>query len=251
MKKYELTDETMKIGMTTLHRIKALAAFADVKIGDTGGWVEKESNLDQDGDAWVSGNARVYGDARVSGDAQVYGNARVYGDAQVSGDAQVYGNARVYGDAQVYGNARVYGDARVSGDAWVSGDACVSGDARVSGDAWVSGDAQVYGNARVYGNKHYMAISPIGSRDDSITFTRDKKGGIFATVGCFYGSLPEFREKVMKRHGNTVHAQAYLLAAQLAELRIDTTPISDNQEEPTEGCEKGSADAERMKYEKL
>lgn len=170
MKKYELTDETMKIGMTTLHRIKALAAFADVEIGDTGGWVEKESNLDQDGDAWV------------------------------------------YGDAMVSGYAMVSGDGRVSGD------------------------------ARVYGNKHYMDIAPIGSRDDSITFTRDKKGGIFATVGCFYGSLPEFREKVMKRHGNTVHAQAYLLAAQLAELRIDTTPISDTQEEPTEGCEKGSAE---------
>ena len=182
MKKYELTDETMKIGMTTLHRIKALAAFADVEIGDTGGWVEKESNLDQDGDAWVSG------------------------DAMVSGDAWVSGNA------------------------WVSGDAMVSGNARVSGNAWVSDD------------KHYMVIGPIGPRDDSITFTRDKKGGIFATVRCFYGSLPEFWEKVMKRHGNTVHAQAYLLAAQLAELRIDTTHISDTQEEPTEGCEKGSVE---------
>ena len=221
MKKYELTDETMKICMTTLHRIKALAAFADVEIGDTGGWVEKESNLDQDGDAWVSGNSRVYGNALVSGNARVYGNAWVYGYARVSGDALVYGNALVSGDARVSDNARV------------------------SGNAWVSG------KARVSDNKHYMAISPIGSSDDSITFTRDKKGGIFATVGCFYGSLTEFREKVMKRHGNTVHAQEYLLAAQLAELRIDTTPISDTQEEPTEGCEKGSADAERMKYEKL
>lgn len=71
MKKYELTDETLKIGMTTLHRIKALVAFADVEIGDTGGWVEKESNLDQNGDAWIYGDARVYGDASVSGNAWV------------------------------------------------------------------------------------------------------------------------------------------------------------------------------------
>ena len=32
------------------------------------------------------------------------------------------------------------------------------------------------------------------------------------------------------------------MAAQLAELRIDTTPIADTQEEPTEGCEKGNAE---------
>ena len=57
------------------------------------------------GNAWVSGNAQVYGDARVCGDAWVYGNARVYGDAWVYGNARVYGNAQVSGNAQVYGNA--------------------------------------------------------------------------------------------------------------------------------------------------
>ena len=41
MKKYELTDETLKIGAITLHRIKAVVAFADVSAGETGGWVEE------------------------------------------------------------------------------------------------------------------------------------------------------------------------------------------------------------------
>ena len=79
-----------------------------------------------------------------------------------------------------------------------------------------------------------MAIGPIGSRDDTITFTRNKKGGIFASIGCFFGTLAEFRAKVSKTHGGNVHAQAYLLAAQLAELRIDTTPIKADPEEPVE-----------------
>ena len=30
---------------------------------ELGGWIEKESNLSQDGDAWVCGDARVYGNA--------------------------------------------------------------------------------------------------------------------------------------------------------------------------------------------
>ena len=154
MKKYELTDETLQIGTITLHRIKAMVAFAGVDAGETGGWVEKEENLAQDGNAWV------YGDARVSGNARVYGNA------------------------------------------------------------WVSDNA------------HHLEIGPIGSRNDTITFTRGKDGSIFAKVGCFFGTLAEFREKVGETHGENEHAQAYLLAAELAELRIDTTPEADKQETP-------------------
>ena len=72
-KKYELTDETKGIGGITLHRIRALRDIPSVKVksGDLGGWIEKESNLTQYGDAWVSGNAIVSGNAKVSGDAEV------------------------------------------------------------------------------------------------------------------------------------------------------------------------------------
>lgn len=49
----------------TLHRIRALIAIEkwNVKKGDDGGWIEKEENLTHDGDALVSGNAWVSGDA--------------------------------------------------------------------------------------------------------------------------------------------------------------------------------------------
>ena len=76
--KFELTKESKKTEFgVTLYRIKALKDFLDVKKGNLGGWVEKESNLSQDGDAWVYGDAWVSGNARVSGDARVYGNARI------------------------------------------------------------------------------------------------------------------------------------------------------------------------------
>ena len=91
-KKYELTDEFIEIfGGKKLYRIKALVSFGVVVAGQLGGFIESEKNLDQSlsGNAWVSGNARVYGDARVSGNAWVSDNAWVYGDARVSGDAQV------------------------------------------------------------------------------------------------------------------------------------------------------------------
>ena len=95
--KYELTDETKNLCGITLHRIRALRDIPSVKVksGDLGGWIEKESNLSQDGDAWVFGNAEVYGNAWVYGNAKVYCNAKVYGDAMVCGNAKVSGNAEV------------------------------------------------------------------------------------------------------------------------------------------------------------
>ena len=85
--KYELTDETIDVSGTTLHRIKALKDFGNVKKGELGGYVESEYNLSQIGNCWV------YGNARVCGDAELCGNARVYGNAEVCGNARVYGNA--------------------------------------------------------------------------------------------------------------------------------------------------------------
>lgn len=64
MKKFELTSEFItNVFGVKLFRIRALIEFGDVKAGDLGGYIEKEENLDHDGNAWVTGNARVYGDA--------------------------------------------------------------------------------------------------------------------------------------------------------------------------------------------
>lgn len=89
VKKYELTSETKVFLGKTLYRIKALVQFGNVNAGDLGGWIEKEENLSQYGNAWVSGNAEVSGNARVYGNAVVYGNAEVSGNARVSGNAEV------------------------------------------------------------------------------------------------------------------------------------------------------------------
>ena len=87
MKKFEFTGETKTISLffrtATLHRIRAVAEFGLVKIGDLGGWIEKEENLSHGGKAWVCGDAEVWGNAKVCGDAEVWGNAKVCGDAKV------------------------------------------------------------------------------------------------------------------------------------------------------------------------
>ena len=87
MKKFEFTGETKTISLlfrtATLHRIRAVAEFGLVKIGDLGGWIEKEENLSHEGMAWVCGDAKVCGDAEVCGDAKVWGNAKVFSASHV------------------------------------------------------------------------------------------------------------------------------------------------------------------------
>ena len=80
--KYILTAETKTLhNGGVLHRIKATCNFNDVIAGDLGGWIEKETNLSREGNAWV------YGNALVSGNALVYDTAHVCGTAHVSGTA--------------------------------------------------------------------------------------------------------------------------------------------------------------------
>ena len=101
MKKYELTAECKEFSGRKLYRIKAIVTFGNVQEGDLGGWIEKEENLSQEGNAWVYDNAWVFGNAEVFDNAWVFGNAWVYGNAKVFGNAWVFGNAEVCGNAEV------------------------------------------------------------------------------------------------------------------------------------------------------
>ena len=61
----------------------------------------------------------------------------------------------------------------------------------------------------------------IGSRDDTVTFMRSKEKKIIVSVGCFRGTIDEFEKAVKETHGDNEHAKAYMLAIELAKLRID------------------------------
>ena len=184
-KKYELTSETIETDDgITLYRIKALKDFGNVNKGDLGGFIESEDNLSQEGITWVYDNARVFGDAKVSGDALVYGNAVVFGTVLV------YGNALVRGDVQLYGNAQLCGNAQVSGDA------CI------------------YGNAKVTSVDDYSTISNFGTQYRTTTFFRCEDGEIRVSCGCFYGTIPEFKNQVKGTREGKI-AKEYLIIADL------------------------------------
>lgn len=180
-----------------------------VKIGDLGGYIEKEENLSHYGDAWVCGDSMIYGDARVFGDVKIYG------------DARVYDNARIFDNARVCDNSKVFGYAWVSGNAMICGDAEVFGHSKVFGHVNVRGDAGIGGDAEINKSSHILTIGPIGIREDTTTFFRTKENIIKVVCGCFYGTIDEFLAKLELTHGDNKYGQVYRIAAELAKAQIE------------------------------
>ena len=150
--KYELTDMTIRVDGTILHRIKALRDVGYVKAGDLGGFIESKKNLSYESDCWIFGDAWVYEKARVSEMAKISGTARVSGRTQISGSAQVRGYTQISGDAWVSGDAQVYGCARICGNCVVCGDVCINGHMKLTSGIW---------NKMIKINNKYYSISTI------------------------------------------------------------------------------------------
>ena len=237
MKKYELTNETKKVGSVTLHRIRALKDFGNVVKGELGGWLESEANLAHNGNCWVDRNAIVYGNAIVRKNALVTGNAVVKGNAIVSDYAEISGNAIVTDYSVVRGNASVEGHAFVSDYAEISENAIVSGCASIEGASIVKGNVTIAGSAhvmdvRLSGNitlkgsacvldeDDYLTIQPIGSENGVLTAFRTMCGNVEVVRGCFLGTLDDFKEAVKKKHAGTKYAKEYELVIELIERRL-------------------------------
>lgn len=161
-------------------RIKAVKDFGNIKFGTLGGYIEKESNLSQTGNAWVGCDST--GCALVGDDAQVYGNALVSGGGSTDygGREDGYGGStRLRGTAKVYENAKVLNGSDVSyckvhGNAVIHGATVYPGTtmrpdhpgyyaASVNGynngdKCDVYGEAQIYAGASVYGKVYGKAI---------------------------------------------------------------------------------------------
>src|ERR1700689_4438711 len=115
-KKYELlAGDCLKAGDRTVYRIRALRDFGDVRRGDLGGYIENESALAHDGEAWVQDVAQVYGPhGRVGGNARIKGEAWVLG--RVDGDAQICDLVAIDEHAHVGGRTVLCGDEVVRGE---------------------------------------------------------------------------------------------------------------------------------------
>ena len=64
--KYKLTKNSIEVCGKKLFQIQATVSFGNIEKGELGGYIEKEENLSQENNAWVYGNAQVYGKLKIS-----------------------------------------------------------------------------------------------------------------------------------------------------------------------------------------
>ncbi len=220
-KKFILTDRfIVSDSGKKLFQIQCVKTFKYANAGDLGGYIEKEGNLSQNGNAWIYDNAQVSGSAHVYGSAQVSDDARVFGDTQVSDNAQVFGNACVFGNAMICGNAQVFDYAQVFGNAMICGSAQVSDYAQVFGNANIHGNGSISGDAYVDSNDKHCGFDYFGSvnRHTHAYLTTD--GEIEITCGCFRGNLEEFEKQVEETHRGTIYEKQYKAIIEVIKVKF-------------------------------
>lgn len=191
-RKYILTDETIKFDGHTLHRIKAVKDFCDIKKDELGGWVESEANLSQEDECWVYDEAKVFGKAKIYGNATVCDCVCVFDNAEVYENAEITYNARIYDNAEIFGNASINGDAEIYGDTEICGDVVVADYACIYGGVFICGNAEIGGDAVIKSNKDYAVYQNTWSSFRYFTWTRSNNKW---RVGCFYGTGEELIKK--------------------------------------------------------
>jgi len=176
MNKYQLSDERRTFSYfdrgekhsVTLRQIIALRDFNDVTAG-TGGWVEDENALSQEGDCWIyDENSLVFGASQVQGNARItqpcilregviisenawVDAAEISHGAQLSGSVLVQKSV-VRGECQLCDEARILNGSEIIAAKGLTPDPHqilrIFGEATVS-QSRVVHQAQIYGNAIV------------------------------------------------------------------------------------------------------
>lgn len=233
-KKYELTEETIEENDHILHRIKAVKDFSNVKVGDLGGFVEKEDNLSHEGNCWIYDDAKVYGNAKISDNSCIYDSVRVFNNAQIYGNAIICDKVIIFGSTKIYENAVIRGWGSITGHAKIHGEviifrdfsiyeyaeifgmvrirnSTIGGNSQVYGKAWIYnsyigdyakifGDvileqASIYGNTKIEKNSDYIVFKNWWSSGRFFTWTRSNNRW---KVGCFYGTGEELIKKAYR-----------------------------------------------------
>lgn len=142
MKKYELIYDDYKVisDFSKVYRIKALRNFGDVKIGNIGGYIAKEYNLDHAGNCWVYDEGMICDNAKLRNDAQLRNYAQIRDNVIVFHRAVLKDRAMAVNQAQVYDDACMQDDSIIRDYAWLCGNGVLKDSESLGGNLIQEGE---------------------------------------------------------------------------------------------------------------
>jgi hypothetical protein len=228
--KYKLIKLASKhklYGTGVNYQIKALKDFADVRIGDLGGYVNHEHNLSQKGNCWLYDNTKMYGNSEMFNNARMYNNSEIhdnavmYGNSIMHDNAKMFNNAIMYDSTTMYSNTKMYDNSEMWDNAKIYGNATMLNNARMLDNSEMWDDSKLktslygilFGDIELKRQKDIKVISHIGRSNLKLTLIR-YKGIIYASKKYFKGTLKELIEKDKKennKHYDNIEEIAKLL----------------------------------------
>lgn len=173
-KKYVFTGEFKMCQKTDaiLHRIKAIKNIPGiVNIGESGGWIESESNLSQDGNCWISIDSTISGDVRIMDDVYVQNSSTIHGkNIEISGETVLSGRNVINGkNIQIKGSSVICDTLMVGSNLEII-DTKIR-DSKIHTTGIITGESKIsVNNATIYN----MQMSEGESKESNVVVMRRK-----------------------------------------------------------------------------
>ena len=194
-KKYEiLMDEenTIEWKGHTLHRIRALRDFGDIRKGDIGGFVENENNLSHKGNCWI------YDDAKVMDDSIMYDYSRICDKSELHDDSRMYNYSKMYDYSELHNNSIMNDDSEMHDNSKMYGNSIMYDYSEMHGDSELNNQVKLYGKLFSKVDEFIEIQNPNGRL---VTCIR-KGDKVLYNVGC-QGEIDEetFRWRIENEDG--------------------------------------------------
>ena len=214
-KKYEILmdkENTIEWEGRTLHRIRALKDFRNVRKGDTGGYVENEYNLSQEGDCWIYDEAKAMDNSRIYDNSVMYNYSVMYDYSEIHDSSIMHDNGRMYNNSRMYDYSEIH-DSSIMHD-----------NGRMYNDSEMYGDSELNNKAKLYGkliSKVDDFIEIQNPQGRLVTCVR-KGDKVLYNVGC-QGEIDEetFRWRIENEDGGleeNPHRKYYYKIIEMAKL---------------------------------
>ena len=194
-KKYEILMDkknTIEWKGHTLHRIKALRDFGDIRKGDIGGYVENENNLSHKGNCWI------YDDAKVMDDSIMYDYSRICDKSELHDDSRMYNYSKMYDYSELHNNSIMNDDSEMHDNSKMYGNSIMYDYSEMHGDSELNNQVKLYGKLFSKVDEFIEIQNPNGRL---VTCIR-KGDKVLYNVGC-QGEIDEetFRWRIENEDG--------------------------------------------------